>query len=314
MKYVARPLTECEENANVGASGILNEVAWLGLASVILCFGVYLVLGAAVNLTLAYIPSSLEAPLGSAFLKLILSEKELPSIETEQTIAIQNLFAKVVSQAEGLPYSAPQLYINTSPIENAVTLPNCNIVMFSGLIDNASSENELAMIIAHELGHCKTRDNLKALGRTLVVGVMAVAVMGESSEVTKLLLSSLQLSNLAYSREQEENADLFALNTLYKVYNHVGGALEFFKRSAEDDKFETLEKLTNLNSTHPTNLSRIANLNYEIAKRSLPTNETIPWPHKLRDKVTDSHSSNASSDVSPDASPDAGCQIPNVPD
>ena len=280
MKYVARQQIECEENANVGSSGILNEVVWLGFASVLLCFGIYLVLGAAVNLTLAYIPTSIEAHLGSASLKLILSDKELSPTETEQTIAVQNLFAKVVSQAEGLPYSAPRLYIKSSPIENAITLPNCNIVLFSGLIDNSSSENGLAMIIAHELGHCKTRDNLQALGRALIVSVIAVTVMGESSEVTKLILNSLQLSNLAYSREQEEQADLFALNTLSKVYHHVGGALEFFKRSAANEGHETFEKLTYLNSTHPTTLSRIAILENQIAKRSMPTNETIPWTHK----------------------------------
>ena len=53
---------------------------------------------------------------------------------------------------------------------NAVALPGGNIVVFAGLLKEIKSENELAMILGHELGHFAHRDHLRgADGHTLRV-------------------------------------------------------------------------------------------------------------------------------------------------
>ncbi len=39
------------------------------------------------------------------------------------------------------------------------------MVVFTGLLEKMTSENELAFVLAHELGHYDHRDHLRGLGR-----------------------------------------------------------------------------------------------------------------------------------------------------
>jgi predicted Zn-dependent protease len=45
------------------------------------------------------------------------------------------------------------VYLMENEEINAVALPGGNIVVFTGLVAQVESENELAMVLAHEMGH-----------------------------------------------------------------------------------------------------------------------------------------------------------------
>ncbi|MDX7324874.1 M48 family metalloprotease, partial [Providencia rettgeri] len=57
------------------------------------------------------------------------------------------------------------------PMVNAVTLPGGRIVVFDGLIRAAKSPDEVAGVVAHEIGHVRHRDVMEGLLRQFGLSV-----------------------------------------------------------------------------------------------------------------------------------------------
>ena len=56
------------------------------------------------------------------------------------------------------------VHVADSPEANAAVIPGGHIIVMRGLVDEVQSENELAMILGHELGHMRRRHHLKRAG------------------------------------------------------------------------------------------------------------------------------------------------------
>jgi Zn-dependent protease with chaperone function len=97
---------------------------------------------------------------------------------------------------------------------NAIALPGGHVYVFKGLIDQADSADEVAGVIAHELGHVANRDGtrsiLQATGLSLIFGMLLGDFVGGGAVV----LASESLLKSAYSREAESRADDFAVRTI----------------------------------------------------------------------------------------------------
>src|SRR5690606_35172182 len=70
----------------------------------------------------------------------------------------------------------PVLGVMASDELNALALPGGAIVVTRGLLDQVD-DAELAFVLAHELAHLEHRDNLRAIGRGLVLTV-ALSLVG----------------------------------------------------------------------------------------------------------------------------------------
>ncbi|MBI1357266.1 MAG: M48 family metalloprotease [Acidobacteria bacterium] len=148
---------------------------------------------------------------------------------------------------------------------NAFAAPGGLIVVTTGLLDAVQSENELAFVLGHELGHFRHRDHLRALGRRLA---MSLALSAASSAVGADV-SSLgwieSLAELRFSRGQELEADAWGLELVARRYGHVAGAASFFDRlpRATSPVAKTAESFL---STHPISEERIRRV-HELADR-----------------------------------------------
>ncbi len=107
-------------------------------------------------------------------------------------------------------------------IANAFCFLGNKLFITNELLANIQSENELAFIISHELGHAKNRDNLKNLSVYLVTGMLFSFV--------DFLKPTSQYLALGYSRSMEAKADKFALESTRKMYGHTNGVETFFER------------------------------------------------------------------------------------
>ena len=122
------------------------------------------------------------------------------------------------------------VFRDTDP--NAFILPGGHIFVSSALFDSVESENGLAMVLAHEMAHQYKRHPLRSTGRGLAM-VMALALVFGNDEgewIQELFLQGFSLGQLAFSREQEREADSLALKTLVDYYGHAAGSAEFFER------------------------------------------------------------------------------------
>jgi len=105
----------------------------------------------------------------------------------------------------------------SSFVPNAFALPGGRVYLLNGLLLKASNVDEIAGVLAHELGHVQHRDNLRHLiqagGTSFVVGLLFGDVIGGSA----MIFATRSLFNAAYSRDMERNADAFAMAAMHKL-------------------------------------------------------------------------------------------------
>jgi len=159
---------------------------------------------------------------------------------------------------------------------NAAAFPGGVVLVFTGLLDKMRSENELAFVLGHELGHFKNRDHLKGMGRLLVLLVGSVFVLGPDNALGNLALSSLNLAETGFSRRQESDADEFALKTLQCRYGHVGGATDFFATMMKEES--GLKLFNHFFASHPDSQKRIDAMDQQADQAGYPQKATVPMP------------------------------------
>jgi len=100
---------------------------------------------------------------------------------------------------------------------NAFALPGGKIFLLDGLIQKADSPDEIAGVLAHELGHVKHRDHLRQLIQTGGTSFLFGLLFGDVSGAGAVIFTSRTLLNASYSREAEQNADEFAIDVMHKL-------------------------------------------------------------------------------------------------
>jgi predicted Zn-dependent protease len=156
-----------------------------------------------------------------------------------------------------------------APEPNAFALPGGQLLVTSGLLEGARSENELAFVLAHELGHLAGRDPLRALGRGLLVSLVVSALGG--AEGASLAASAAELGERTFSREQESAADRFALTLVAEEYGHVAGAADFFRRLPDAGERGAAAEAASWLATHPLSAARVDELERLAADHGWPT-------------------------------------------
>lgn len=263
MKFTPKHI---DENVNVSKTHPLVELAWLVGGMLLLAVVFYLVLGVTADLAVAKIPIKAEVWLGEHFVDSFEAKEDEPLRRRLQTLL------------DNLPADSP-LHNYTFTVQlvknkeiNALALPGGHIVVFSGLVEQAESENELAMVLAHELGHFAHRDHLERLGRGLGLTVATMLVFGEDSAVSRLVSNLFLVTESSYSRQQESEADRFGLDLLVSSYGHAGGAADFFARVGK----KAGSRGPYLLASHPHPDDRIEELQRLIRENGYPVEMTTP--------------------------------------
>ncbi|MDG5468284.1 M48 family metallopeptidase [Deltaproteobacteria bacterium IMCC39524] len=263
MKFTPKHI---DENLNVSKTHPLAELAWLVGGMLLLALVFYLVLGVTADLAVAKIPIKAEVWLGEPF---------VDSFEANEDEALRRRLQRLL---DNLPADSP-LHQYTFTVQlvkneevNALALPGGHIVVFSGLVEQAESENELAMVLAHELGHFAHRDHLKRLGRGLGLTVAAMLVFGEDSAISRLVSNLFLVTESSYSRQQESDADRFGLELLVNSFGHAGGATDFFARVGK----KAGRRVPYLLASHPHPEDRIEELQSLIRENGYPVEKNAP--------------------------------------
>jgi len=219
-----------------------------GLFLILAC--VYFTLGFAVDLIVPRISPETEYQMASYFFR-----QKSDKAVSEKTRMVQDLADRMRKCSE-IPYDLT-VHVSESDQFNAMALPGGNILVFSKLLEKVESENELAFVLAHEMGHFANRDHLRGLGRSLVFMAISAVLFGGDSWVGALLGQSLNITEMSFSRKQETGADEYALNVLNCAYGHVGGSIDFFRKLG---KYESKDIMPHYFSTHPESRKRISHL------------------------------------------------------
>ena len=152
---------------------------------------------------------------------------------------------------------------------NAFALPGKKIGVFKGLLDVTETQDQLAAVIGHEIGHVLARHGNERMSAQFVVGTglavaealmrrpesndgrMAMAVLGLGAQVGILL---------PYSRSHESEADRIGLELMARAGFDPEASVELWRNMARVGGGRPPEFL----STHPANETRIRALQAKI--------------------------------------------------
>jgi len=211
-----------------------------------------------------------------------------PDAEAEsdpRTASLQTLLDRLARHWSDHPYAFRVAVLDDAE-PNAIALPGGGILVTTGLLAQVANENELALVLGHELGHYHGRDHLRGLGRGLATQLVLGALSGGGGEVVAGLAATAgQLAQRGFDRSQESRADAFGLALVHAEYGHVAGAGDFFTRLAESRATGATGRLAGYLATHPLHADRVTALHAEAAARGWAsegplTPLAIPTPSK----------------------------------
>jgi len=116
---------------------------------------------------------------------------------------------------------------------NAFALPGGFVYITRGLLERLSSEDELAMVLGHEIGHVTARHGAARLSTlyALQYGSLAGVIVSPRTfgNYGNLIDLALQVGMSAYSREQESQADALGVSYAFRAGYRADAGLTVLK-------------------------------------------------------------------------------------
>lgn len=138
---------------------------------------------------------------------------------------------------------------------NAFAAPGGQIVILRGLLDTSDTAEEVAAVLAHEIGHVEARDPTRLMLRAAGSAGIVSIVLGDVTGGSVIGIIGDQMLQASYTRKAEAAADEFALAMLQAAkVNSAAFAAFFDKLEKLEDGFAPPEYL----SSHPSTAARAA--------------------------------------------------------
>jgi Peptidase family M48 len=259
-----------------GRSGLTDArtcakvVAWsmAAVASLVAC-GIWGIPAAADRIA-PHVPVAVEMHLGNAIdtqvRHMLASQaggKPLECGAGTQQQAGRDAFNKLIGeleQAAELPIPLHATVVHTSQV-NAIALSGGHIYLYEGLLKDAKSVDEVAGVLAHEIGHVAHRDGTKTLLRNGSMAVLFGMVLGDFTGGGALVTVANTVLQNADSREVEAAADEYGAQLMSKVGGDPQALGRILKRISGDSEGKVPHFMLN----HPESSERAAAIEH-VAK------------------------------------------------
>jgi Zn-dependent protease with chaperone function len=145
---------------------------------------------------------------------------------------------------------------------NAFALPDGTVVFTDQMVEMAEDDDELLAVLAHEAGHVVHRHGIRRVVQDSLLAFALMAATGDASGTSELFYGMpVMLTELAYSRQFEREADRYALDYL----RHHGLPTAPFarlmrrieRRRTQERGGESNRRWTDYLSTHPATEERL---------------------------------------------------------
>lgn len=217
------------------------------------------------------LPVELEMSIGEEALEtmdhLWMQPSELTEARQQELLTAMSPYLRAMQS--DYPAHSLQLHFRASDAlgANAFALPGGNLVFTDEMVALAKNNEELAAVMAHEVGHVVHRHSMRNLVQSSLLVFVMVSLTGDVSAASDVAtgLPAL-LANLSYQRNMETEADDFALAFLRKesiapqrfadiMLRLDPAALE--EEGGAKGERDTAGKLSSFLSTHPPTPQRI---------------------------------------------------------
>ena len=189
------------------------------------------------------------------------AQSEIPAKYVKKVIKLEKIKDKIVKNDKKIQgRSNFPINVVLDRDINAMIKTDGSLYLTSSFLNLDLNEEEIAFVLAHELGHYAHKDHLKSISKQTAF-ILFCLVTGLDGNVGSIAQGVSEIEMLSHSRRQEMNADLYANKMLIKIYGNNNGAISFIKKLEEKESDPTFLKYF---STHPTWKERL-----ELAKNKV---------------------------------------------
>ncbi len=173
-----------------------------------------------------------------------------------------NTIGQRLVRASRRPNLSYRFKVVDTDVINACAFPGGFIYVNRGLISAAANEDEVAGIIAHEIGHVAAKHGARAMSRQLLInlGLLTLEDLTEEDKDQQIYLMVAQIFaqgfSMKYSRDDERQADDLAVETLYYAGYDPVAWIDFLARMEQGNS----SSFNLLRSTHPNTSERVRNV------------------------------------------------------
>ena len=226
--------------------------------------------------------------IGREFIGVALSKFEF---RTEYEVAgLVRRVGEEVAKGAGVAPGRYHFLVVKNPQANAFAVPGGYIFIFDGLLRRLHSEEELAGVLAHEVGHVrnnhffKDRKKVAAAELAAIAAILLSSASGNGGAAMAFSLAGASSLQLAYSRNNEREADMSAIGYLDAADYDPSGLLGFFDTLHRQELLVLPQSRYPYLATHPGLAERYERIKLLLARREAPgrraaTRDDAPWQH-----------------------------------
>jgi metalloendopeptidase OMA1, mitochondrial len=219
------------------------------------------------------VPRSTEMGLGESAAKDIL-KKEKQSTNQEYVALTERVGKRIAAVSDAPSIFKWEFHVIEKPdTVNAFCLPGGKVFVYTGLFKVATTEDDLATVLAHEVSHAIARHGVERMSQAEALslgGAVAGAAVGVSggAAASKAFQAAYGMGAnvgilLPFSRTHEYEADHIGLILMAKAGYDPHKALDFWTKMAENSKKQG-QKAPEYLATHPSDQHRIDEIRKEL--------------------------------------------------
>ncbi len=214
-----------------------------------------------------------------------ISTEQVPSAQVERVgkkiAAATETYLKANGAADEVKNFSWEFHLVKSDEVNAWCMPGGKIVVYEGLMKLVSSDDELAVVLGHEVAHAVAKHSNERMSQQILAqyGAQALgaATSGKSAAVQQVAQQVYGLGAnyavvLPFSRKHESEADYMGLVLMMMAGYNPEVAVPFWQKMAA----ASTTKVPEFMSTHPSDEKRIAAIKKAIPEIEKKYAQYIP--------------------------------------
>jgi predicted Zn-dependent protease len=201
--------------------------------------------------------------------------RQLPIVHDAAIQADLDAIAARLTPFSHRPEIRYQFFLVNSSVVNAFAVPGGYVYVTRGVVERATSMDQLAGVLGHEMGHVELRHSAKQIGRAQAAqGVLGVASVllgdrgagGRAATTGATVFSQLVLAK--YSRDQETEADHESIVFTTAARINPMGMVDFFRILRQVEGTEP-DAIAEFFASHPLTEDRITDVSTRIRQNPL---------------------------------------------